>query len=67
MVASGRAKKMALTADGAVHTVSMELKSLRSIKGYIRELGLYFEKDGAPGNSVLIQSIRFVEPAEDAE
>ena len=66
-VASGRAKKMALTTDGAVHTVSMELKSLRSPKGYIRELGLYFEKDGAPGNSVLIQSIRFVEPAEGAE
>ena len=66
-VSSGRAKKMALTADGEFHTVSMELKSLRSPKGYIRELGLYFEKDDAPGNSVLIQSIRFVEPAEGAE
>jgi hypothetical protein len=66
-VASGRAKKMTLTADGEFHTASMGLKNLRSPKGYIRELGLYFEKDGAPGNSVLIQSIRFVEPAEGTE
>ena len=64
---SGRAKKLTLTADGEFHTASIDLKTLRSVKGYIRELGLYFEKDGAPGDSVLIQSIRFVEPAEGAE
>ena len=64
---SGRTKALTLETDGEVHAVSIPLKNLRTIKGYLRELGLYFEKDGDPGESVLIQSIRFVETAEDAE
>ena len=64
--AYSRAKVMDLVTDGEVHTVSINLKNLRTMKGYLWELGLYFKKDASPGNSVLVQSIRFV-AEEDAE
>ena len=64
---SSHAKALILETDGEMHTANIQLKNLRAVKGYIRELGIYFEKDVTPGNSVLIQSIRFVEPAEDKE
>lgn len=64
---SGRAKSLTLVADGEVHTVTIDLKTLRTTKGYLNELGLYFEKDAGAGETVTIRSIRFVRNAEEAE
>ena len=64
---SGRAKSVSLVADGEVHTVSIELKALRTMKGYLNEMGIYFDKSAAVGTSVTIQSIQFVAAEETAE
>ena len=61
---SSRAKSVTLEADGQVHTVTVELKSLRITQGTLRELGLYFDKNGSADQSLLIQSIRFNKKAE---
>ncbi len=63
---SSRAKALNLTTDGEVHTVVLDLKALRLQKGYLRELGLYFDKNAAAGESVLIQSIQFLETLPEA-
>ena len=63
---SGRTKTLNLTADGEVHTVVLELKTLRVQKGYLRELGLYFDKSAAAGESVVIRSIEFLETVPEA-
>ena len=63
---SSRTKTLNLTADGEVHTVVLELKTLRVQKGYLRELGLYFDKSAAAGESVVIQSIEFLETVPEA-
>ena len=65
-VQSTRSKALTLETDGEEHTVSLELIKLRLSDGYLNQLGLFFEKDAATGNSVLIKSIRFTN-AEDAE
>ena len=62
---SARTKSLTLTPDGEAHTATLELRSLRVMKGYASALGLLFEKN-TTGGSVVIQSIQFVE-AEDAE
>ncbi len=64
---SGRSKSISLEADGEVHTVSIELKTLRSMSGYLNEMGIYFDKSAAAGASVTIQSIQFVVADETAE
>ncbi len=61
---AGRARNLTLVTDGAVHTDSVSLKELRTMKGYATELGLYFEKSAGKGKSVVIQSIQFVSTAE---
>ena len=63
---AGRARNLTLVTDGAVHTDSVSLKELRTMKGYATELGLYFEKNAGKGKSVVIQSIQFVS-TEEAE
>ena len=63
---AGRARNLTLVTDGAVHTDSVSLKELRTMKGYATELGLYFEKSAGKGKSVVIQSIQFVS-TEEAE
>ena len=62
---SSRTKSLTLTPDGESHTATLELRSLRVMKGYASALGLLFEKN-TTGGSVVIQSIQFV-TAEDAE
>ncbi|MBO5511233.1 MAG: hypothetical protein J6B24_05825 [Clostridia bacterium] len=62
---SSRSKSLALNADGEVHTVAIEMKTLRVTKGYAASVGLMFEKN-TTGGSVIIQSIQFV-TAEEAE
>ena len=62
---SSRSKSLALTADGEVHTATIEMKTLRVTKGYAASVGLMFEKN-TTGGSVIIQSIQFV-TAEEAE
>ena len=42
-----RAKSLALEADGNMHTVTMELKSIQSEKGYLYNLGIYFARGAA--------------------
>ncbi len=64
---SGRSKYVALQADGEVHTDTLSLRELRNMKGYLQSLGLYFEKNAAAGDSVVIQSIQFVKAAETNE
>ena len=63
---AGRTRNLTLVTDGEVHTDSVSLKELRTMKGYATELGLYFEKNAGKGKSVVIQSIQFV-TAEEAE
>ena len=65
-IQAGRARNLTLVTDGAVHTDSVSLKELRTMKGYATELGLYFEKGAGKGKSVVIQSIQFVS-TEEAE
>jgi hypothetical protein len=60
----GRARNLTLVTDGAVHTDSLTLKELRILKGYVSEVGLYFEKGTGAGKSVVIQSIQFVSTGE---
>ena len=62
-----RAKSLSLETDGEVHTVSQDTVTLRVKSGYLKELGLYFEKDSPAGNSILIKSIRFVYTEDTAE
>ena len=57
---AGRIRNLTLVTDGEVHTESVSLKELRTMKGYATELGLYFEKNAGKGKSVVIQSIQFV-------
>ncbi|MBR5124967.1 MAG: hypothetical protein IKU90_07520 [Clostridia bacterium] len=64
---SGRAKSVTLVADGEVHTVAIELKTLRTLEGYLYEFGLYHDKTAAVGSAITIQSIQFVNAAETAE
>ena len=61
---SSRAKALTLETDGEVHTVTVELKTLRVTQNSLKELGLYFDKNSGAGESVLIQSIKFNEKAE---
>lgn len=63
---SGRSRNVTLVADGEVHTDSLTLKELRNMEGYVNSIGLYFEKNAAAGESVVIQSIQFIS-TEDAE
>ena len=62
---SSYARPINLKTDGEVHTGSLELRRLQAA-GYLRELGIYFNKDAAAGESIVIQSIRFVN-ADEAE
>ena len=48
----------------AAFTDSVSLKELRTMKGYVSELGLYFEKSAGKGKSGVIQSIQFVSNEE---
>ncbi len=63
---SSRTKSLTLTPDGEAHTATLELRSLRVMKGYASALGLLFEKN-TTGGSVVIQSIQFVEATEATE
>ncbi len=61
---SSRAKSMTLTSDGEVHTATIELKTLRVMKGYAASLGIMFEKNTGAGKNVTIQSIQFISTPE---
>jgi hypothetical protein len=64
---ASRARNLTLVPDGEVHTDTVSLKELRIMKGYVSEVGLYFEKNADAGKSVIIQSIQFVVAEETAE
>jgi hypothetical protein len=63
---AGRARNVTLVPDGEIHTDTVTLRELRVMEGYAATLGLYFEKNAAAGESVMIQSIQFIS-SEEAE
>ena len=63
---AGRARNVTLVPDGEIHTDTVTLRELRVMEGYAATLGLYFEKNAAAGESVIIQSIQFIS-SEEAE
>ncbi len=64
-----RARDVELTAGSSeTLTATGSLKTLRAKEGYIYELGLYFPKDAAKGQTITIEKIEFVKnPPADAE
>ncbi len=62
-----RSRAMDLVADGETHTAEITLRTMRATEGYAAEIGLYFAKSAAAGQSIIIEKIEFVRPAETAE
>ncbi len=57
---ASRARKLALTADGESHMVSIAPEELRATEGYVNELGFTFSKGVAAGQIVIIEKIEFI-------
>ncbi len=66
-VIPARAKTIALNADGESHIGTAKLNTFRASKGYVNEIGIFFAKGAAAGQSIIIEKIEFFTAEEAAE
>ena len=55
-----RGKSVPIVADGREHTAVLDMSSARYWKGYIRELGIFFDDGQAVGSTITISRIQIV-------
>ncbi len=63
---SSRARSIDLEADGETHTLTKTMQDFRASSGYLHQIGIYFDKTAAAGQSIVIEKIEFI-VMEDAE